>query len=171
MVTIEDLREQLRVTVRMRESMGVRVPQDARFLGNEDLVLQFGREFPEFRGPRRQMTPRACFANAYQIASRSKGRWIYCEGYATIQNIGIATQHAWVTPADHPGEAHDRTWMNASAGTLYLGIPFQMEFVRKVRAHPKTRMMQEFCILDCWWLRWPLLTGEYKIEDVIWKPE
>lgn len=168
MPTIDDLREQLEMTVKLRQTM--MKPRDVRFIGSEDLVLKMGAEYPRYEGPQKPTIPRACYANSYRLATRRGSRWIYCEGFAVHDRMPLAVPHAWVTPIGNPGEAHDRTWADAR-GALYIGIAFQTAYIRKVWRAPASRKMDSFCVLDCWWLHWPLLTGEHKIEDVIWKPE
>jgi len=127
-----------------------------------DLVLKHGRRYtlkplPEGRW---HGDFQLCFANALRAAKA--GRWIYVEGYAIRHGTGgTAVLHAWVTDPNDPTVAYDPTW---SDGAEYFGIPFRVDYVlamRKKAGHPG--------VLDAWELRWPLVTGADRIEDVIWR--
>jgi hypothetical protein len=66
-----------------------------------------------------------------------------------------------VTNLKNPVFAHNRTWGN---GREYFGIPFQLDYV--LRMHEKAGHPG---VLDAWELGWPLLRGEDRIADVMWK--
>jgi hypothetical protein len=142
-------------------------PSERRFLCIEDLVLQHGTVF------RRAVLPppveplhQACFQQSYRLATRKGARWVYCEGYALSKAVGLGVLHAWVTRADKPGDAYDLAWdYGTRKDTAYLGIPFRPEYVREVHHASKREM---FSVLDAWWMHYPLITGETRVEDVMW---
>ena len=71
--------------------------------------------------------------------------------------------HAWVTNPNTSGAAYDPTWCS---GCEYFGIPFRLGYVLQMcekTGHPG--------VLDVWELGWPLLRGDDRIEDVIWKAD
>lgn len=168
---IENLKDQLEVVVGMRKQMRS-IPPGTRFWGNEDLVLQWGTAFTKSpEEPPGKRIPKTCYDSSYKAANRRGGKWVYCEGFGIQRGLSLAMPHAWVArPGDLtdvlPG-AHDLAWEDDA---VYLGIPFRQEYVRKVRLAPMSRKLNNFAVLDCWWLQWPLLTGEVKVEDVIWRP-
>ena len=129
-----------------------------------DLVLKHGRHYtPKALPPGRWRGGfRLCYANALRAAK--SGRWIYVEGYAIPKQTGLAVLHAWVTDPNSPTVAHDPTWeTEICSGAEYLGIPFKLDYVlgmRKRAGRPG--------VLDTWELKWPLLRGVDRIEDVIW---
>jgi hypothetical protein len=101
----------------------------------------------------------------YQLAGRKGSRWIYVEGYAVNPGCPLAVPHAWLTRADTPEQAYDVAW-DAAGDAEYLGIPFQMDYVRHVYRASKKR---ELGVLEAWWLGYPLVTGATAVEDVIWQ--
>lgn len=129
-----------------------------------EVVLKFGCHFDPQPLPRGkwQRGLGACYGNALK-AARS-GRYIYVEGYATSRENGLPHHHAWVTDPANPVVAFDPTWGNA--GIEYFGIPFQLEYIlmaSKRSGHPG--------VLDAWDVGWPLVSGQDRIEEAIWRPE
>lgn len=138
----------------------------------EDLILRHGRTFHRYDGPPPVTPiPRACFQMAYQLCcARKKSPWVYCEGFA-LNNIGLVAHHAWVTPRDHPGDAYDLAWAEERhQDAAYFGCMFKPEFVRETHKSSGRLPVKMFSVLDTWWIDYPLLTGEVKVEDVLWNP-
>ena len=105
--------------------------------------------------------PQACYANALYAAIGRK--WVYVEGFAIPKAGSLAVLHAWVTNPHDSGVAYDPTWR---AGREYFGIPFRLDYVLRMcksTGHPG--------VLDIGELGWPLLRGDDRIEDVIWKSD
>lgn len=162
-----NLRSQLEMHVNFRRTM-VDGDWPHPYLCNEDLVLRQGRAFVRAPKPPVQVIPKACFALAYRLATKRDSKWIYCEGYAVNPRFcGMAVNHAWVTRADDPGLAYELAWPFGSAeDTAYYGMALDAAFVKRTHLSSKR---QYFSVLDDWWENYPLLTGEVKIEDVMWK--
>jgi hypothetical protein len=166
MSAIEDsLREQLKLHIqafRMGEELN-----DCAFRGSEDLVLRAGEFYPRTR--RKLPTspvPKACFAQAYRFATHRRSKWIYVEGYAINEKVPMAVPHAWITPRSNPGEAYDLAWRPEVGATAYLGVAFDPGYVRRIH---RSSGSQFFSVLDAWWIDYPLVTGETKLADVVWK--
>lgn len=175
MTALESLHGQMAIAVDFRRSYIARednaIARRMRFLCMEDAVAQCGRTFVRSTAPPPvHPIPRSCFDQAYRLATRTGSRWIYCEGYALQpKSLGMTVHHAWVCRADAPEEAHDLAWADGTPeDTAYFGIPFQASFVREVFRAGKRRYHS---VLDTWWMNYPLLTGERRIEDVMWRPE
>jgi hypothetical protein len=143
-----------------------------RFRCLEEVVLQFGRAYHPAPSPF-PPAPTACFQKAYRAAARQGSRWIYVEGYAISGTIGGGLHHAWLTRADTPDVAYDVAWLDTERAH-YLGIPFQIEYVRQVHLASKRHRYPggpRYGVLEAWWLDLPLVTGKTPIEDVMWKPK
>lgn len=169
------LRQQMEMFVLARRTVwaeGLADVDKLRYVCNEDLVLKHGRTFTRAHSPFVPM-PKACFSRSYDIATRKanpKG-WIYCEGYAIAPKCPMAVNHAWLTRADTPDLAYEVAWdWGGAEDTVYFGMAFEADYVRKVHYASKR---QFYSVLDHWWgaNSYPLLTGEVKIEDVMWKGE
>lgn len=138
----------------------------------EDLILRHGRPFNRTeKKPPVEPIPRACFHQAYRLSvAKKNSRWIYCEGYA-LNNIGLVAHHAWVTPRDCPGDAFDLAWAEERHNdAVYFGCMFKPEFVRETHQSSGKLPLKMYSVLDTWWIDYPLLTGEVKVEDVLWNP-
>jgi hypothetical protein len=127
-----------------------------------DLVAQYGRAFTIRALPKGHWSSesQACYANALRAAIARQ--WVYVEGFAIPRRASLAVLHAWVTDPRNPVAAHDPTWRT---GREYFGIPFRLNYVLRMcekAGHPG--------VLDLWELGWPLLRGDDRIEDVMWKP-
>jgi hypothetical protein len=86
---------------------------------------------------------------------------VYIEGFAIPRRGNLAVLHAWVTDPENPVVAYDPTWRG---GREYFGIPFKLDYVLRIwekAGRPG--------VLDVWELGWPLLRGDDRIEDVIWR--
>ena len=71
--------------------------------------------------------------------------------------------HAWVSSPHNSVVAYDPTWR---AGHEYFGIPFRLDYVLRMcerTGHPG--------VLVIWELGWPLLRGDDRIKDVMWKSD
>jgi hypothetical protein len=161
--TSTSLHEQLTLYRQLREQgpwKGHAPP--TRFSCIEDLVLRHGRTYTAGRAVH-EPVPRACFCRFYKLAGRKGSRWIYVEGYAASAGCRMVMPHAWLTRADTPGRAYDVAWSDAAEGAEYLGIPFRMDYVRRVYHASKRR---QFGVLEAWWLGFPLVTGETPVEEV-----
>jgi hypothetical protein len=61
----------------------------------------------------------------------------------------------------NPTVAYDPTW---GAGVEYFGIPFRLDYLvgmHDALGHPG--------VIDTWEIGWPLVSGEHRIEDVLWR--
>jgi hypothetical protein len=131
----------------------------------ESLVLQYGHTFTRQPLPKGRWAKDMgqCYANALRAAKTR--RYVYVEGYAISKVAsGRAQLHAWVTDPANSTVAFDPTWGSAAE---YFGIPFRLEYLLKMHkalGHPG--------VLDASWeMKWPLASGEHRIEDAIWSPE
>jgi hypothetical protein len=127
-----------------------------------DIVLKFGRPFARRPLPKGRWRRGLglCYANALQAAKTR--RYVYVEGYATGLAGGIPQHHAWVTDPRDFSVAYDPTW---GRGAEYFGIPFRLDYLLKAyeeSGHPG--------VLDAWEMKWPLVSGEHRIENAVWKP-
>jgi hypothetical protein len=161
------LEDMLRTQLEMQRTVfRSNVPEVFKFKGSEDLVLRFGAYYP--RSKRKLPTtplPRACFSQAYRLATRKGSKWVYVEGFAVAEKVGLVVNHAWITRADDPGEAYDLAWGGELAEAAYLGIPFRPEYVKAMH---KASGGNYFSVLDAWWADYPLITGGDRLEDVRW---
>ena len=155
------IQEQLRATSENQIQKGMVV--GPAFVTMRDLVLRCGRSYniQPLPAPRTQWSTisQACYANALHAAMTCK--WVYVEGYAIPRRGRLAIPHAWVTDPCDPAVAHDPTWRT---GREYFGIPFKLEYV--LRLHERTGRPG---VLDAWELGWPLLRGDDRIEEIMWK--
>ena len=105
--------------------------------------------------------PKACYANVLHAAIARKS--VYVEGFATPKPGSLAVLHARVNNLHNSGVAYDLTWRD---GHEYFGIPFRLDYVLRMcerAGHPG--------VLDIWELGWPLVRGDDRIEDVMWKSD
>jgi hypothetical protein len=75
----------------------------------------------------------------------------------------LAVLHGWVGNPHDSGVAYDPTWRGWHE---YFGIRFRLDYVLRMcerTGHPG--------VLDIWELGWPLLRGDDRIEDVMWKSD
>jgi hypothetical protein len=155
------IKEQLRAISQSQVQNGTIVgPAFATIRG---LVARYGRAYTIRPLPRGRWSrePQACYANALNAAIA--GKWVYVEGFAIPKPGSLAVLHAWVTNPHNSDVAYDPTWR---AGREYFGIPFRLDYVLRMcesTGHPG--------VLDVWELGWPLLRGDDRIEDVIWKSD
>jgi hypothetical protein len=135
----------------------------------EDFILKHGQTFRRAAMPPPVLPiPRACFQQSYELCTKKRSRWIYCEGFA-LSELGLVVHHAWVTPRERPGEAYDLAWSEERhRNPAYMGCAFRPEFVRDT--YKSSGKLNELSVLYAWWAGFPLLTGAVEIEDVIWKP-
>ena len=154
------IEEQLRAISQSQVQNGTVV--GPAFATIRELVVRHGRAYTIQPLPRGRWSrePQACYANALHSAMARK--WVYVEGFAIPKPGSLAVLHAWVTNPNKSGVAHDPTWR---AGREYFGIPFSLDYV--LRMYEKTGHPG---VLDIWELGWPLLRGDDRIEDVMWKP-
>ena len=111
----------------------------------EEFLLANGRDWPVAacqQVPPFVVYPRACFENAFRLASRHP-QYRYVEGVA----LGvIPVHHAWCLNVDD--EVVDPTW--ARLGTEYFGVVIPLDVAKRVR-HPKNHS-----ILQNWQRGFPL---------------
>lgn len=163
MTPMECLRTQLQQAVNLRLS-GVwpKPPKDWRFRCMEDLVLQHGREYKP--APITwATTPRMCFHNSYNRATRRNSRWMYVEGYALRPPLQMAIHHCWLTQADAPESAFDQAWGYDPTAT-YLGVPVAAPYVSSCH---KLSGGKQYSVFDTYWMDFALLSGKHRIEDVM----
>lgn len=156
MSAIQTIREHLEAIADMQSRTRNGAASRFRFVGLEDLVLKWGREFslapyPEglWRGKKRE-----CFHNAFRLASEAD--LFYVEGYALSI---IPMLHAWCIDAD--GRVVDPTW-DPDENMAYLGIPLKWDYVIDILVS-----RGYYGVLDNWEQGFPLLTGDDDISDVV----
>ena len=162
MTTLDSLRQQLEQAVAARRHFHG-TPAGFRFACIEDLVLQFGRVFTPRQSPFAP-TAKHCFWRSYQQATRKRSPWVYVEGYgARPKALSLSMHHAWVTRADDPTGAYDLAW-DDPFDCAYIGIPLRASYVR--HCHMASKRLWTSA-LDTFWMGYPLLSGEDRIEDAI----
>jgi hypothetical protein len=124
------------------------------------LLLQHGRVFEQPTHGRFTPRPRQCFQRAYEVSQRVGSPYVYCEGYALHRQTGIPVHHGWVVRRDARSRVIELAW-DDPGGSLYRGICFQRDFVRKT-FHAAGR--RSYSVLDFWS---PLLRGDVQLADVI----
>jgi hypothetical protein len=87
-----------------------------------------------------------CYKEAMHLAL-SDPIFIYCEGYASSEQICIPLMHAWCVNRE-TREVYDPVWNNKKTkGNAYSGIPFNVKFVTEVILHTKL-----YGVLDSLWM-------------------
>jgi hypothetical protein len=166
----EGLRQYLEFSVEARHRFFKNQHENRPYVCMEDFVLQEGTMFVEFSpwqptlGGRNRYRPRMvqqCFDNAYKAALASRGRLRYVEGYA--QSAFFPVSHAWNIDADDL--IVDTTWCGGGEdlgafrrpepGSAYMGVVFDLNYVRKTRTKGNTSM------IDRWEEGWPLLQQKF----------
>jgi hypothetical protein len=96
----------------------------------EGIVYELGIGMWGARLPKgmRKLANKMCFVHAAQLALNDDA-FVYCEGYALRQDLGMAFHHAWVLDAERAYRVIDNTWQHPVTG-VYLGIPFATDFLR-----------------------------------------
>lgn len=118
-----------------------------RYASIEDFLLKEGRAFEPVPRPNgiTKMADKQCFKNCFQLATASRGKYRYAEGYgASI----IPVSHAWLV--DGEGNAVDPTWRNP--GSAYFGIVIPEKLLLTIVLRKGT-----YGCLDDWENRWPIL--------------
>ncbi len=87
-----------------------------------------------------------CYENAFKNVLMSKGKYFYCEGYATAG--GMVHEHGWMTNRNH--EVIDPTWLD---GKDYYGIIFKFSCVM----HWMAKNGKYISIIGNYHDDWPLL--------------
>jgi hypothetical protein len=130
------------------------------YASQADFILKHGRAF-EWRvlPPGARMgTARQCFRNSVRLALGKPRFYTYVEGYAI--NTWVARHpvaHAWcVDPEDF---VVDTTW---DEGMDYFGVPFRMEYVRRIADARK-----DYGLIDNEEMGFPLLTGAHAVADAL----
>lgn len=86
--------------------------------------------------------------HCYQYADRASHNpgMVYCEGYATCNNVaGIPLSHAWCVD-EKTAEVFDPVWKGRNPGTGYCGLPMAKAFVRKCQV-----VMSHYGIIENLW--------------------
>jgi hypothetical protein len=87
-----------------------------------------------------------CYKTAYRLAE-SDSIFVYCEGYATSENLSIPLAHAWCVNRE-TREVYDPVWnTKKTRGNAYCGLPMNLGFVREVILHNK-----QYGVLDSIWM-------------------
>ena len=69
-----------------------------------------------------------CYKTAYHIAAEDPD-YIYCEGYATSEQLNIPLLHAWCVHRKSK-EVYDGVWnTKKTSGNAYCGLPLNLDFV------------------------------------------
>ena len=131
------------------------------YASQADFILKHGRGF-EWRalppGIRMGMALQ-CFRNSVRAALGRPRFYTYVEGYAI--NTWVARHpvaHAWCI--DPEGFVVDTTW---DEGMDYFGVPFRMEYVRRIANARK----KDYCLIDNEEMGFPLLTGAHAVADAL----
>lgn len=110
-----------------RQQQGLDVPF---YTSLYEMALNLGYYFDvdQQQLPKAALMPiKECFANAARKALGSP-KYLYCEGYAVSEKVGIALPHAWNLDT-HTGLAVDFTASWHGKGKAYLGIVFSTEYL------------------------------------------
>ena len=105
------------------------------------------------RCPVRKLADRLCFTHAFNLLLDDP-RYIYCEGYASRLDLGIAIHHAWVIDPAAGYNVVDNTW-RAPARAVYCGVPFKRDFVYQTLSRRRV-----YGVLDDWQGGYPILSAE-----------
>jgi len=149
---VESIKEFLEAMVEMKKKMSR--PEEWKYGSIEEFILAHGRPFESVKEPPRRGKMKECFKNATELSLHDR-RYIYVEGYAIRQGIGLPLHHAWCV--DKEGTVYDPTW---EEGTEYYGVPFEHLFVVKMAFKAET-----YGLLDLWHLQWPLLQS-FDVENI-----
>lgn len=89
----------------------------------ETFVLRNGAEYQPKAHSFKMGEMKQCYKNAAEFMLRTPATegFLYCEGYAVRESLGILMQHAWVV--DLYGCAYDLTWEDAQE-CHYFGVSF-----------------------------------------------
>jgi hypothetical protein len=86
-----------------------------------------------------------CYKEALHLAL-SDSIFIYCEGYASSEQLCIPLNHAWCVNRE-TREVYDPVWnTKKTRGNAYNGIPFNVKFVTKVILHTEV-----YGVIDTLW--------------------
>lgn len=99
----------------------------------------------------RMREPKRCYWNSLELASRSKGRYVYMEGHAARF---IITEHAWCYDRE-TGLIVDTTW---DQGTGYVGVPIKTAYARKQLKSGRASVWD-------WEGGFPIMTGKVAREQ------
>jgi hypothetical protein len=87
-----------------------------------------------------------CYKEALHLALADP-IFIYCEGYASSEQLCIPLMHAWCVNRE-TREVYDPVWnTKKNRGNAYCGIPFNVEFVKKVVLHTEL-----YGVIDSLWM-------------------
>lgn len=130
------------------------------YASQADFILKHGRAFEWHALPPgvRMGTARQCFRNSVRLALGKPRFYTYVEGYAI--NTWVARHpvaHAWCV--DPEGFVVDTTW---DEGVDYFGVPFRMEYVRRIADARK-----DYGLIDNEGMGFPLLTGAHAVVDAL----
>jgi hypothetical protein len=165
-MTLDGLRSYMRAVVSMhRENQFGLATYGYRYCCMEELLLEHGRVYEYRRAPWTPF-PRQCYQSSYQRTTRRGSPWIYVEGVAINPVVPLPVEHAWISRESDPAGAFELAWdydLQPHEGH-YVGVPFKSEYVREVFRAGKR---QNYGVLNCWWIHFPLLSGKVSIEDVL----
>lgn len=129
--------------------------KDFDFFGQEDFVIQKGKDFKSQKYPEKYKGHRGkaklCFTNAFNLSQRFP-ELIYVEGYGMSPKIPLAIHHAFCV--DKEGGVVDPTW-DSQEEIAYFGVEFKQEYV--VETILRT---EHYGILENWTEGFPLLTSK-----------
>ena len=121
----------------------------AQWLMDNALPVQDWSPLP--KGVRRRQ-PKLCYWNSQQVAKRGRGRYVYCEGYATRM---IPVEHAWCLDRE-TGLIVDTTW--GEGGHAYCGVPVKLAYAQQCFRNDRVSVWD-------WTGGFPIMTGAVPVAE------
>lgn len=99
------------------------------YYGTNHILSKVGQFMPHYhdrdKGP--LSAPQECFDNSALLALSNPNRYVYCEGYAVADGLGVCIHHAWVYDRVE-NMVVDPTWQKGRI-CVYYGIAFSTGYL------------------------------------------